>query len=89
MLTNRLKKVIEQTIKYIVIEIQNSDFTILGNEIEFKRKIENVEIIGKIDRLDKLETKEGKYIRIIDYKSSEKNIDLNEFINGIQIQLIK
>ena len=87
-LTNRLKKVIIQTVKYIVFEIQNSDFNIVGNEIEFKRKIENVEIVGKIDRLDELNSAEGKYLRIIDYKSSEKNIDLNELMAGTQIQLI-
>ncbi len=87
-LTNRLKKVIIQSIKYIVFQIQNSDFEILGNEIEFKRKIDNVEIIGKIDRLDVAKTEKGQYIRIIDYKSSDKNIDLNELISGTQIQLI-
>ena len=87
-LTNRLKKVVLQSIKYIVFQIQNSDFNIVGNEIEFKRKIDNIEILGKIDRLDELNSEEGKYLRIIDYKSSEKNIDLNEFLSGIQIQLI-
>ena len=87
-LTNRLKKVIIQSIKYIVLQIKNSDFNIVGNEIEFKRKIGNVEIQGKIDRLDELNTDEGKYLRIIDYKSSEKSIDLNEFMAGSQIQLI-
>ena len=87
-LTNRLKKVIIQSIKYIVFQIQNSDFEIIGNEIEFKRKIDNVEIVGKIDRLDEAKTENGQYIRIIDYKSSEKNIDLNEFMSGTQIQLI-
>lgn len=87
-LTNRLKKVVIQSIKYIVYQIQNSDFEILGNELEFKRRIDNVEITGKIDRLDGLETENGKYIRIIDYKSSDKNIDLNELISGTQIQLI-
>ena len=30
----------------------------------------------------------GKYLRIIDYKSSSKNIDLNEVYAGIQIQLL-
>lgn len=87
-LTNRLKKVIIQSIKYIVFQIQNSDFEIIGNEIEFKRKIDNVEIVGKIDRLDAEKTENAQYIRIIDYKSSEKNIDLNEFMSGTQIQLI-
>ena len=87
-LTNRLKKVILQSIKYIVEQIKNSDFEIAGNEIEFKRKIDNVEITGKIDRIDTAQNEQGKYIRIIDYKSSEKNIDLNELEAGTQIQLL-
>ena len=33
-------------------------------------------------------TEKGKYIRIIDYKSSVKNIDLNEVVAGLQIQLL-
>ena len=32
--------------------------------------------------------KNGKYLRIIDYKSSTKNIDLNEVYAGLQIQLL-
>ena len=87
-LTNRLKKVVLQSIKYIVYQIQNGDFEILGNELEFKKRIDNVEITGKIDRLDGVETENGKFIRIIDYKSSDKNIDLNELLSGTQIQLI-
>ena len=35
-----------------------------------------------------LNGEDGKYIRIIDYKSSSKNIDLNEVYAGIQIQLL-
>lgn len=31
---------------------------------------------------------DGKYLRIIDYKSSSKNIDLNEVYSGLQIQLL-
>ena len=43
---------------------------------------------GKIDRVDMADTEEGKYIRIIDYKSSAKDIDLNEVYAGLQIQLL-
>ncbi len=57
-LTNRLKKVVIQSIKYIVYQIQNGEFEILGNELEFRKRIDNVEITGKIDRLDGVETKE-------------------------------
>ena len=47
-----------------------------------------LEIIGKIDRVDIAENKDGRFIRIIDYKSSVKSIDLNEVVAGIQIQLL-
>ena len=59
-LTNRLKKVVVQSVRHIVYQIKNSDFETLGNELEFKKRIDNVEITGKIDRLDSLTTNEGK-----------------------------
>lgn len=38
--------------------------------------------------LTQLYGEDGKYLRIIDYKSSSKNIDLNEVYAGLQIQLL-
>ena len=99
-LTNRLIKVISLSIKYIVDGLKNSDFEVIGNEVEFKTgkdykpiemELDNgkkVEITGKIDRVDLGKTIDGKYVRIIDYKSSVKDIDLNEVISGIQLQLL-
>lgn len=87
-LTNRLRKVVTESIYYIVYQMQNSNFEILGNEVEFCEQIDNVEIAGKVDRLDVAENKEGKFIRIIDYKSSSKNLDFNKMVTGLQIQLL-
>lgn len=99
-LSRRLKKVITNAIKYIINTLKYSDFKVLGTEIEFGKgksyepievNLEDgkkVQIIGKIDRVDIAENKDGKYIRIIDYKSSVKNVDLNEVVAGIQIQLL-
>lgn len=87
-LTNRLKKVVTESIYYIVYQMQNSDFKILGNEVEFTKMIDNIEIIGKIDRVDIAENEEGQFIRIIDYKSSSRNLDFNKMVSGLQIQLL-
>lgn len=99
-LTARLIRVLIKSMKYIVESIRKSDFEILGHEIEFGKvgeypaieiKLDDgkkVEITGKIDRVDVLKTEDGQYVRIIDYKSSVKDIDLDEVMAGLQIQLL-
>lgn len=47
-----------------------------------------IEITGKIDRVDIAKTEDGNYLRIIDYKSSARNVDLNEVYAGVSIQLL-
>lgn len=88
-LTHRLKEVIIQAVKYIVNQLQNSSFEVLGNEISFTKQVDkNIKIEGKIDRVDIARENGQNFIRIIDYKSSNKDINLNEFMAGTQIQLI-
>lgn len=99
-LTNRLKKVIITSMKYIIQGIKQSNFNIYGHEVEFgeNKKYKPIkiltssgktaEIIGKIDRIDIAKNRDGTYVRIIDYKSSIKSIDLNKVVAGLQIQLL-
>ena len=99
-LVKRLKRIVAKALKYIIEGLVYSEFNIEGTEIEFGKKgkykpitiqLEDgkkVEIIGKIDRVDTAISDDGKYLRIIDYKSSAKNIDLNEVYAGLQIQLL-
>ena len=99
-LVRRLKKIVAKALKYIIQTIIYSDFEVSGTEVEFDEKgkyepiileLEDgkkIEITGKIDRIDTASNEDGKYLRIIDYKSSAKNIDLNEVYAGLQIQLL-
>ncbi|SHJ53119.1 DNA helicase/exodeoxyribonuclease V, subunit B [Dethiosulfatibacter aminovorans DSM 17477] len=57
------------------------------NPVELKNEKGSVYLRGRIDRIDVYKDDEGAYINIIDYKSSNKNIDLNDVMNGLQIQL--
>ncbi len=99
-LVRRLQKIVTKAIKYLVQTLVNSEFNIAGTEIEFGKGKEHepitlflddgkkVEITGKIDRMDVAKDENGKYLRIIDYKSSVKDIDFNEVYAGLQIQLL-
>ena len=99
-LVRRLKKIVTKALRYIIQTLIYSDFNIKGTEVEFNKKGEykpirleledgkKIEITGKIDRIDIAKESDGNYLRIIDYKSSSKNIDLNEVYAGLQIQLL-
>ena len=99
-LVTRLKKIVSKALKYIIKTLIYSDFNEDGTEVEFGEKgrykpirleLEDgkkIEITGKIDRIDTAKSDDRRYLRIIDYKSSAKNIDLNEVYAGLQIQLL-
>lgn len=100
LLVQRLKRIIIKSLKYIIQSLVQSEFKLEGTEVEFGEKgkykpiileLENgktVEIIGKIDRIDIAQDENKKYVRIIDYKSSVKNIDFGNVYAGLQLQLI-
>lgn len=99
-LSNRLQKVVTMSVKYIVQSLKQSEFEVFGHELEFggdgqykpitviTEDGKKVEITGKIDRVDIMKNPDGTYVRIIDYKSSVKNIDLNQVFYGLQLQLL-
>lgn len=99
-LSNRLQKVVTMSVKYIVQSLKQSEFEVFGHELEFggdgqykpitviTEDGKRVEITGKIDRVDIMKNPDGTYVRIIDYKSSVKNIDLNQVFYGLQLQLL-
>lgn len=44
---------------------------------------------GVIDRVDKMLSEDGSvYVKIVDYKSSTKSLDINKIYNGLQLQLV-
>lgn len=71
-------------IRIINRQLRQSGFSVLAKEQEISGMIASVPFYGIIDRLDAY----GDYLRIIDYKSSEKHLDLNLAVQGFNIQML-
>ena len=79
---------------------KNSRFTTLGTEIAFGEQGglppviltlqdgRRVALRGKIDRIDRYEGDKGLYLRVIDYKSSQRDVDPTRLWYGLQLQLL-
>lgn len=48
----------------------------------------NMNIVGRIDRVDRAEGENGTFLRIIDYKSSNKVLDMTEVYYGLSLQML-
>lgn len=47
-----------------------------------------MELQGRIDRVDKAEDASGVYLRIVDYKSSARDLDMTEVYYGLALQML-
>ncbi|MBH9966434.1 helicase-exonuclease AddAB subunit AddB [[Bacillus] enclensis] len=47
-----------------------------------------MELQGRIDRVDKAEDESGVYLRIVDYKSSARDLDVTEVYYGLALQML-
>ncbi len=49
---------------------------------------DKMRLTGRIDRMDICEKEDKVYVKIVDYKSGDKNFDLAAFYHGTQLQLV-
>lgn len=99
-LAYRLKNMLISAISIISEQIKQGSFEPTDYEVDFsvKGKYPPIKIIlnngeeinlrGQIDRVDEFENEDGRYIRIVDYKSGKKDLSLTDIYHGIQLQLL-
>ncbi|WP_431029218.1 helicase-exonuclease AddAB subunit AddB [Lysinibacillus sp. LZ02] len=67
--------------------VQEEEQALPALEIELDNRRKMI-LRGQIDRIDAYEEKESVYLRVVDYKSSSRDIDLNEVYHGLSLQLL-
>lgn len=96
----KMKRVLLRTVDTVAFQVRKTSFRPKHFEFEFRHEIdaeqfkvglseeEKIKIRGKIDRIDTHEDAESIYVKIVDYKSSEKKLDLVQVYNGLSLQLV-
>ena len=98
---NKIIKATKLSLWANVEQIKASKFKPDSFEITFGRgnskipaieiEVDNGKILklnGAIDRVDKMLNDGSVYVKIVDYKSSSKNLDINQIYYGLQLQLM-
>lgn len=99
-LSRKLKNVVGRAVTVISEHGRRSEFVPLALEMAFgpgetipplRFSLPNgceMELIGRIDRVDGAKGDNGLYLRIIDYKSSAKDLNLTDVYYGLSLQML-
>ncbi|MGG1660714.1 helicase-exonuclease AddAB subunit AddB [Brevibacillus sp. NRS-1366] len=99
-LSGKLKRAVGRAIFVLGEHAKRSRFAPVGLEVSFgpnadlpglALSLENgvdLQLIGRIDRVDQSLDSEVPYLRVIDYKSSPKQLQLSDVWNGLNLQLL-
>lgn len=99
-LSGKLKRAVGRAIYVLGEHARRSQFVPIGLEIDFGPGGElpgmtlelvpgiSVQLIGRIDRVDQSIAGDRMFLRVIDYKSSPKQLQLTDVWNGLNLQLL-
>ena len=99
-LAGRVERITDRTIWALAEQVKKGDFEPVGFEVSFSAidnlkamrialsEDEELQLRGRIDRMDLCEDEEHVYVKIIDYKSGTTSFNLAALYYGLQLQLV-
>ena len=99
-LAGRVERMTDRTIWALAEQVKKGDFEPAGFEVSFSAidnlkamrirlsEDEELQLKGRIDRLDLCRDEDYVYVKIIDYKSGSTSFDLAALYYGLQLQLV-
>ncbi len=96
----RMKQMGRRTVWAITLQVRQGSFVPRGFEVSFSQADHldavriplegggEMRLTGRIDRTDCFEDGENVYVKVVDYKTGNKNFDLSEVYYGLSLQLV-
>jgi len=94
--SRRVQQIAVQSIRALSLHMRGSAFTVKSLETVFEKEqairmqlaAGEMQLQGKVDRIDVLADADGEYIKLMDYKSGQKTFNIAEVYHGLQLQLM-
>lgn len=86
-LTEQMFRVLKKTVNVMAVQLEGSDFSPAALEQEFIHTDRSLKLRGVIDRVDVSEENGREYIKIVDYKSGNREFSMEELYYGLSMQL--
>lgn len=89
--SEQIRQALQRAIATFTEHAHRSEFHVQLTEEAFEFElpgIQHVRLKGRIDRLDTADLQGQPYFRIIDFKSSERSVELDQVYYGLSLQLI-
>ncbi|MHA7962716.1 helicase-exonuclease AddAB subunit AddB [Paenibacillus sp. CAU 1782] len=99
-IARKLQEIVAQAAVVLGEHARRAEFRPVGTEVGFgpggtlpalKLSLpggSSLEVIGRIDRVDAAETEDGLLLRVMDYKSSQTSLRLEEVAQGLSLQML-
>lgn len=88
---SKMKRIMKRTVDTLQFQLKQGRFIPTEFETEFKIELKQGQELcleGRIDRMDLMEQDDKVYVKVVDYKSGNKDFDLAELYYGRQLQLV-
>ena len=90
----RMERVLLRTLQMTKYQLSKGSFVPVKYESGFQRELKldgnggRMQLVGKIDRLDRMEEGGRQYLKVTDYKSGKRTLDIKNIYAGMQLQLL-
>lgn len=96
----RMKRILTRAVNTISYQLGKGRYVPEAFEVSFSvsqtledmnialNEQEKMKLTGRIDRLDTYEDEDHVYVKVVDYKSGNKDFNLAAFYHGLQLQLV-
>ena len=87
-LSDKIRRVTGKTLLTLKQQLSDGSFYTADTEVPFRSREDRMILHGVIDRLDLCEEDGKVFVRVVDYKSGNRNFSLSGVLNGLELQLV-